>query len=585
MSIEGAPPHLSRRVAVVVAIAVALASTLAAVRLPLFDALELRLLDWRLRATAHPPPTDQLLIVAIEESALTSLDTWGPASLARYEYAPVVSRLAAHGARVIAVDIYFGDAEGNVDARGAADEGLAAAIAEAGNVVLVAGAAPEVTDQGEEVLNFIDPSQRVKQEAGGIASPLLFRPDNVVRWVQLEQTAADGKTALRALSFAAVQAATDGELKVPEANWPLMTINWAGPSGTVPRLKFEDVYHDRAEPSLIRDRIVFIGATDEDKDLLQTPRGPISGVEIHAQAAATMLAGRYIAPTGGALSLLLAAMALCVLLATLAVGRRAWQALLLTGLLVAIWIVFGYLAFRVRSLNIPMTGTAASLIVCGLLLSVLQSERVVTTLSRLWPSWVAGEGEEIEATVLVCDMAGYTARSEDTAPGEMMELMRGFFAIVDEAVEAYGGMLARRPGDAAIVFFRPEEEREHHTRRGLEAAVALRDRLAEAWRDSGLDFGITLTTGTVSLGFVGTSPPEPQILGDAVNVAFRLQGESRRLGESIIADWPTASADPATAKLMRPLGEVEVKGRRAPMQIFAPVTDASGPRPQARSEA
>jgi len=149
-------------------------------------------------------------------------------------------------------------------------------------------------------------------------------------------------------------------------------------------------------------------------------------------------------------------------------------------------------------------------------------------------------------------------------------VLQDFFAIIDQTVAGFGGILARRPGDAAIVFFRADDSDKHPARRGVEAALALRDHLQGQWQYTDMGFGITLTTGIVSLGIVGTSPPEPQIFGDPVNVAFRLQDETRRLDEPIIADCATASADPETARTMRPLGEVEIRKRRAPVQIFAP---------------
>ncbi len=561
MSMEVVPSRLGRRAAVFVALLAALVFAAAAGHLPLLRAVELRLLDWRLRAPHPAPPTDDLLIVAMGPSTFEKLKKWGPSALDRAEYVPVIDNLSKHGARLVAVDVHFGEER----ATAKADEALAQAIARAGNVILVADAQATLADDGGETVRFTPPASRIASGALTVASPLLFRPDNRVRWVQPLQRDADGSS-YTALSFEVARIITTSSPAVSSA--PVM-INWAGPDGTVDSVKFEELHDDLVDPSRIAGRIVFIGVTEQQKDVFSTPVGPMSGVEIHAQATATMLSSVRIVSTSHTASLV-AGIVLCLLLAFFATGRRAWQVLLLTAVLLALWTVGCYLLFRVRAINVPMTGTIVGLLTCGVLLSLLQSERVATALSRLWPSWVSAEGEEIEATVLVCDMAGYTARSEDTAPGEIMELMRQFFATVDKAVGPHGGILARRPGDAAIVFFRAEEGEEHHTARAVQAALSLRDRLTQTLQDARLGFGITLTTGTVSLGFVGTSPPEPQILGDPVNVAFRLQSETRRLGETIIADWPTATADPQVARAMRPLGQVQVKGRREPVQIFAP---------------
>ena len=211
-----------------------------------------------------------------------------------------------------------------------------------------------------------------------------------------------------------------------------------------------------------------------------------------------------------------------------------------------------------------------AVVAAGVVVSALQSEAALSSLARLWPGWVSEEGEQLEVTVLVCDMAGYTARSERVEPSELMAMMRDFFAIVDDVVGRHGGVSARRPGDAAVVFFRPDEGLDHHAARAVRAAQDLRVSLDERWPEEDIGFGITLTTGQVSLGWVGEAPPEPQILGDPVNVAFRLQGECRERSCPILADWETASADEPTMALMRPLGQVQVRNRTQPVQIFTP---------------
>jgi adenylate cyclase len=213
------------------------------------------------------------------------------------------------------------------------------------------------------------------------------------------------------------------------------------------------------------------------------------------------------------------------------------------------------------------------MLLTGVVMAGLQRRSALETLARVWPTWVSEEGEQLEVTVLVCDMAGYTARSERLEPTDLMSMMREFFAIVDDVVGDWGGVSARRPGDAAVVFFRPDREADHHAARALRAAHDLRDRLDERWPADDIGFGITLTTGEVSLGWVGEAPPEPQILGDPVNVAFRLQSECREKSCPILADWDTATADDEMMARMRPLGEVEVRNRTEPVQIFTPAQD------------
>jgi len=546
-----------------VGISVAILCVLAAGRLGFLRAFELRTVDWRLNL-AHPsPPVDDFVIIAIEAATVQKLDRWGPAALQRREYVPVIRHLDEWGARSIGVDVFFaGESDAETDAR------LAEALSVAGNVTIVAGADTELAGRAGERCEFLAPAEPIASAAREVASPLLFRPDNVVRWVQTTQQDADGSMAYQAIARSVLH---DDVGAVPAR----VMINWAGPAGTVAQVKFEDVHARPPDPSLppkIRGRFVFIGVTDEVKDLFSTPMGPMSGIEIHAQAAATMLSGLYVREAPLVVGLL-AALPACLAIALVGRGRRHWWTWGLSALLAAAWFGAGALAFSRSLIMLPLTGAGLGILGTGVLVSALQSETALTSLARIWPAWVSEEGEQLEVTVLVCDMAGYTARSEQSSPTEMMQMMREFFAIVDAVVEPLGGASARRPGDAALVFFRPEEGRPHHAARAVAAARELRERLDERWPEEEIGFGITLTTGEVSLGWVGESPPEPQILGDPVNVAFRLQSECRERACPIIADWETVSADEALMAQMRPLGQVEVRNRTQPVQIFAPVED------------
>lgn len=553
--------HLSRRAASGLAIAVAIICAFASARMPIMRTVETRLVDMRLRGPHDAPTVDQLLIVGIEESTLNGeLERFGPSALARAEYAPVIENLHKHGAAVVIIDVYFGDAPEQT----AGTAKLARAMRDAGNVLLVAYADPELHEGGERV-EFGLPTEALAEQAAGIVSPLLFRPDNIVRWV-IPWQRADESTLYPAMALALTQRMSGA---APATDTQPLMINWAGPAGTVPRVKFEDIHADRVPADKIKGRAVLIGVTHEEEDLLATPVLPMSGVEAHANAAATMISGKLIPPQSDALGLLLA-LVVAVIIALAGAGRSHWQVWAIAGALLVAWLPASMLVFRTRLVMLPMTPVTLTIVAWGVLLSALQSQRAIASLSRLWPSWVKAEGEQLEVTVLVCDIAGYTSRSEETSAGEMMELMREVFAIVDRVVEPLGGVAARRPGDAALVFFRPTDGA-HHTARAVRAALELRRQLTEALCERGLGFGITLTTGEVSLGWVGESPPEPQILGDPVNVAFRLQSECRERNCLIIADWATASADPETSAAMRPLGQVEVRNRREPVQIFAPV--------------
>ena len=549
------------------AVAVGMLSVVAAARLGALRTLELRVLDRELRAAARPTAgTARVAVVGIDREALDNLPRWGPGALDRAAYAPVIEALAKAGAAAIAIDVFF------TPTPTPADDELAAAMRRAGNVVVVAGADARLRG-AHEAVEFQPPIDVVREAAARVASPLLFRPDNVVRWVKLRQRdSAQGKDC-PALSLAAVQVAGLEARGRRSTARNLMTIHWSGPAGTIKTLRFLDVHRGDFDPSEVSGRLVFIGRIGDEEDLLQTPVGPMYGVEIHANAAATIIADCAPRLTGYGVSLA-AALALSLIVGLAVRGRRTWQAWLIGAGAAGLWLATCTLALLYARIVLLAIGPALAAVACAMVLSALQAEATVRSLAKLWPSWVGGGMEEIEATVLVCDLAGYTSHAEQTSPVEVMRLLQQFFALVEDTVAEHGGVLARRPGDAAIVLFRSEGEADNAAARAVAAALDLRDRLSarmaeRASADQPSGFGITVVTGRVSVGFVGKSSPEPQVLGDPVNVAFRLQSESRRLGELVLIDGATAAALPRD-RLVRPLGSVQVRHRRQPVEIFAP---------------
>ncbi|MFW5866497.1 MAG: CHASE2 domain-containing protein [Armatimonadota bacterium] len=540
-----------------IAATAALVAVLAAAHLPPLRALEMGSVDRRLALPHRAPSVEDFVIVAIEDATFDAIERWGPSALDRAAYAAVIDALSEAGARSIGVDVFFAGASDPET-----DAALAKAIARAGNVVLVAGADAELADGSDELKQFASPLDSISRAARTVASPLLFRPDGVVRWVDTTQSAPGGDTAWPALSRAVL---LDDAKDIPER----VTVNWAGPSGTVQTVLFEEIHAGRWQPSSVKDRFVLIGVTDDMKDLFETPVGPMSGVEIHAQAAATMLSKMHISASGG-MSALIVALLGALTVALVGRGRNHWWSWGLAAVLAIAWTAATVVVFRGALILLPVVGPSLAFILTGVVAAGLQSNAAVSSLARIWPGWASEEGEQLEVTVLVCDMAGYTARSERVEPTELMTMMREFFSIVDDVVGAHGGVSARRPGDAAVVFFRPEGGQPHHAARAVEAARELRERLEERWPEDEIGFGITLTTGEVSLGWVGEAPPEPQILGDPVNVAFRLQGECRERDCPILTDWETATADEELMAQMRPLGQLEVRNRTEPVRIFTP---------------
>lgn len=185
----------------------------------------------------------------------------------------------------------------------------------------------------------------------------------------------------------------------------------------------------------------------------------------------------------------------------------------------------------------------------------------------------AAEGERRVVTVLFCDVKGSTALAESLDPEEWTEIMNGAFAALVEPVSRYGGTVIRLLGDALLAFFGAPLAHEDDPERAVLAAIEMvaqlrdyRDRLRTERGISEFDIRIGINTGLAVLGDVGSGQRvEYTAMGDAVNVAARLQ-QAATPGTSVIGE--------TTQKLvrdlfeLRPLGALDVRGRRAPVEAF-----------------
>src|SRR5512138_2913030 len=152
-------------------------------------------------------------------------------------------------------------------------------------------------------------------------------------------------------------------------------------------------------------------------------------------------------------------------------------------------------------------------------------------------------GEKRVLTVLFSDVRGFTTISEKLDPHVLLELLNEYLTpMTDIIVSGHQGTLDKYIGDAIMAFWGAPREQPDHALRACRAALAMIDRLAELrarWRARGLpdgDVGIGVNTGPMSVGFVGSQDRfyNYTVLGDAVNLAARLEGANKEYGTRII---------------------------------------------------
>jgi adenylate cyclase len=193
-------------------------------------------------------------------------------------------------------------------------------------------------------------------------------------------------------------------------------------------------------------------------------------------------------------------------------------------------------------------------------------------------------GETRNVTVYFSDVAGFSSISESLAPADLVTLMNEYLSAMTEIIQDHGGFVDKYIGDAIVAVFGAPLSDPNHAAHAVSAALRCETRLDELNRTSTALRGHTLRqriglhSGDVLVGNIGSRQRfNYTVMGDAVNLASRLEGANKFFGTSIIASESTFALAP-TACLWRELDVVRVVGRADPVKIYQPLAP-SGEKP------
>jgi adenylate cyclase len=361
------------------------------------------------------------------------------------------------------------------------------------------------------------------------------------------------------------------------------------------------------DPAPIAGNIVIVGASAEAiNDLKSTPvETLISGVEIHAQVLEQMLTDDFLRRPDWAQGAELVYLVVLgsLLIVTIRRVGALWSA--------AIAAAFGALAIglswygfsRERLLIDPFYPCVVALLVylsCSLIgyLRTEHEKRFVRTAFGHYLSPVMVEaltksperlklgGEIRPLTLLFSDVRGFTHIAEQLDPGELTTLINRFLTPLTRVIQDKGGTIDKYMGDCIMAFWNAPLDVPDHPARAIAAALAMRAELrqlnaalkAEAAASGRpavtIEAGIGLNSGDACVGNMGSEQRFAySVIGDAVNVASRLESLTRAYGVDIIIGEDTVKQVPGNAFLE--LDQVRVKGRAAPLRIFAVLGDAA----------
>ncbi len=219
----------------------------------------------------------------------------------------------------------------------------------------------------------------------------------------------------------------------------------------------------------------------------------------------------------------------------------------------------------------------------GMVEGLRERERIRETFGRYVSPEVRDEilagragagGMQLEVTILFADLRDFTPWVEATPPEEVVADLNAYFGEMDRAIRECGGLVLQFIGDEIEAVFGAPVARLGHANDAVEAARAMRARLA-AWnaerRSAGrreLHHGIGIHTGTVIAGNIGGGERlSYALVGDAVNVASRIQSLNKELGTTVLVSGATCARMASTAGCT-PLPDMQVKGHRAAVSVY-----------------
>jgi adenylate cyclase len=182
-------------------------------------------------------------------------------------------------------------------------------------------------------------------------------------------------------------------------------------------------------------------------------------------------------------------------------------------------------------------------------------------------------GERLNVSILFQDIRGFTALSEKLDPTTLLRVLNQLFTEVVAAVEAEGGMVKQFTGDGVMALFGAPQPRTDHCERGVRAALGIVGRLQsvnlllQSQGVPALQIGVGLHTGEVVAGLIGPDERvEYGVVGEAVNLASRVEGLTRELAATILVSKDIA-ARLGSQFLLGRTALLPVKGRAQPVEV------------------
>ncbi|HVH82069.1 MAG TPA: adenylate/guanylate cyclase domain-containing protein, partial [Stellaceae bacterium] len=402
-----------------------------------------------------------------------------------------------------------------------------------------------------------------------------------------------------------------GHRVVPTDAAMRLLVNYRGPRGTIPTYSFVDLLDRKIPAEKLAGRVVLIGASfigTADTNPAPFDNTPVPGTERLANIVDSLITGDFIREQPAPWPLLTIGIALVLAALTGAVTSLTPTrvAVIAAAAPLVLWAFGAQVAFNhglwLTMVNPLIALAAGSLSVLSYRYGFvdLQRRRVQAAFRHYLapdlvnqlaanPQRLRLGGETRMISIMFSDIRGFTSISETfkSNPEGLSRLInRGFLTPMTKLIMARRGTIDKYMGDCIMAFWNAPLDDIDHADHACASALAMmheldrinveleREAVAEGRGFQPIHIGVGINTGECVVGNMGSDERFAYTaMGDAVNLASRLEGQTKTYGVGIILGEATRAAAPGWAALE--LDQIAVKGKREAVRIYALLGDAS----------
>jgi adenylate cyclase len=389
-----------------------------------------------------------------------------------------------------------------------------------------------------------------------------------------------------------------GSYRIPVDDEACALVPYRGRKGSFRYFSIVDVMNERVDPAELKGKIVLVGTTAPGLlDLRATPVEPVyPGVEIHAN----MISGIIDQDIKQRPAYVLGAEFLLLLASGLAMGLalpllNPLTSTLATVLVLVVVLATNVMVFQHGDLVLPLASGLVMILVLftlNMMYGFFIEARGMRQITGLFGQYVPPElVDEMarnpekfnmapraqELSVLFSDVRGFTTISEALSPEDLSHYINEYLTNMSLVIrEQHRGTLDKYIGDAIMAFWGAPVADAQHARNAVLAALGMQSEarsLNEKFKARGwptFKIGIGVNSGVMRVGDMGSKIRKAYtVMGDAVNIASRLEGITKQYGADIIIGEGTRKL--ITGFVLREVDRVRVKGKDEPVVIYQPL--------------